>query len=129
MDRHANFQNNATYQALEGLHLNGARDDHVLVEAPFELASISPPPRYVEPIDHRFEHHHLIPVHLTVLTLPEPGGRRSHVRGDAAELGGELATDLRKLLVGKVPAFVVIDRQQQLHQMHAYRLPSSARIT
>src|SRR5262249_36975136 len=102
---------------LENLHLPGADNDLFLAEHGFEAPAIVSPPGPVELRRHDLEHHDVVAVG-PAFVLPQAVGGRAGGRRHPTEALAELAADLGIKFLAECAADVVVQRQQDLNELH-----------
>jgi len=101
-----------------------ANDDGFLAQQLFQLAAILPPPFLVDFICHNFEDDDVVALGFIALRDPKTFGRCTGKSGQSAEARYQLVANPAVDLVGKFVAFIVIDGQQYLYEMHRLSIPS-----
>src|SRR5215207_5593432 len=97
-------------------------DDLVLAEELLELRSIGLPPRAINLGRHDLENQYVVSLRLA-FGLPQPFGRRAGKGREPAELLGKLSPNLAECFFPKGHAAIVEQRQQELKELHRFRLP------
>src|SRR5829696_868107 len=92
-------------------------DDHVLAEAALELRPVAAPPGAVELVGHDLEDDDLVMARLAVLG-PQALGRGAGECGEPAEAPGELRPHDPVRFRREVVAVVVIEREEELDEVH-----------
>src|SRR5262249_50847087 len=104
-------------EPLQNLHIPRADDDLFLAEHGFQTPAVMPPPCPVEGWRHDLEHHDVVAVGLA-FALPQAVRGRAGERRQPAEALAELAAHLRIEFLTERSADVVIQRKQDLNELH-----------
>src|SRR5690606_756877 len=101
----------------------------LLLEAPFEVFAVAPPPGAVEFLGHHFEDDDVVAAGaFRSLAAPDALGGGAGERGQPAKAPGQLLADAQPFRVGDRLAGIVGDRQENLDEIHRGSLTQTGRF-